>query len=127
MRLGYSIIVIIVEMSLDFQLLFPLVVAVGVSNFVADFINLGFNDKTFRAEQYPILRDRVPDVSANLKADMIMSRNLIILPSIADMKSIKEALSSSHQCFPVLNMSGNLVGLVSKAILVPLLEKKVFY
>ena len=127
MRLSYSVVLLFIEMSLAFQLLFPLVVTVGVSIFVADIINLGFYDKTFRAEQYPILRDTAPDLTANLKADTIMSKNLITLPSIADMKSLKVALQSNSQCFPVLNMSGHLVGLVSKAILVPLCEKKIFY
>ena len=127
LRLSYSIIVIIIEMSLAFQLLFPLVVAVSISMFVADLINLGFLHKSLRADQFPILRDIAPDLTANLKAETIMSKNLITLPSIADMKSLKEALRSSHQCFPVLNLSGNLVGIVSKTILVPLCEKKIFY
>lgn len=56
-----------------------------------------------------------------------MSKDLITLPSIADMKSIKKALQSTHQAFPVLNMNGNLVGIISKVFLLPLCEEKKFY
>jgi hypothetical protein len=46
-----------------------------------------------------------------------MSKNLISLPTIADMRSIKLALDSNHNAFPVLNTAGNLVGILPKNIL----------
>jgi hypothetical protein len=46
-----------------------------------------------------------------------MSKSIIIIPSIADMRSIKKALLSHHNAFPVLNTAGNVVGLLPKCIL----------
>lgn len=43
------------------------------------------------------------------------------------MKSITQALSSSHNAFPVLNTAGNLVGLLPKHVLNVLADRKCFY
>jgi hypothetical protein len=56
-----------------------------------------------------------------------MSRNLVAVPSIADMRSIKKALDSEHQAFPVLNTAGHLIGLLPKVVLNELLKQKLFY
>lgn len=62
-----------------------------------------------------------------MHADKIMSQNSLTLPSVADMVSLKAALYSPHHGFPVLNTAGNLVGLISKSFLIPLIKKKAFY
>ena len=46
-----------------------------------------------------------------------MSKKLISVPSIADMTSIKKALESNHQAFPVMNTAGHLIGLIPKVVL----------
>jgi len=74
-----------------------------------------------------LIRETAPEITADLKAEQIMSKDLITIPSIADMKSIKKALQSTHQAFPVLNMNGHLVGIISKIFLLPLCEEKKFY
>lgn len=56
-----------------------------------------------------------------------MKTELVTLPSIADMQSVKKALESHHQAFPVLNTAGHLVGLIPKVILVKLVAEKQFY
>jgi hypothetical protein len=74
-----------------------------------------------------LLREIPPSSTKDTRADKLMSSNILALPTLADMKSIKAALFTSHQGFPVFNTAGNLVGLISKQILVPLVEKKAFY
>ena len=56
-----------------------------------------------------------------------MAKQLVTLPSIANMAACKTALESHHNAYPVLNTAGKLVGLISKSYLVKILEKKMFY
>lgn len=56
-----------------------------------------------------------------------MSKTLISVPSIAEMRSIKKALDSDHQAFPVLNTAGHLIGLLPKVVLNEIMKQKLFY
>ena len=50
-----------------------------------------------------------------------MAKDVITLPSIADMDSIKTALETGHNGFPVINRAGKLVGIMSRNYLIVLL------
>ena len=56
-----------------------------------------------------------------------MSKELVTLPSIANMESCKKALQSHHNAYPVINTAGRLVGVIPKHMVVKILEKKAFY
>lgn len=56
-----------------------------------------------------------------------MSKHLITIPSISDTASIKKALDSEHNAFPVLNTAGNLVGMMPKNILNIITAQKLWY
>jgi len=56
-----------------------------------------------------------------------MSKKLLSVPSIADMTSIKKALESTHQAFPVMNTAGHLIGLIPRVVLNELVKQKLFY
>jgi len=75
----------------------------------------------------PFLRANAAEETKNLKASAIMAREVISLPTIANMESCKKALLSNHNAYPVVNTADRLVGLIPKSILVKLLEKKAFY
>ena len=75
----------------------------------------------------PFLKGTCPADCADILAKKIMSKTLITVPSIADMASVQKALSSEHNAFPVLNTSGNLIGLIPKSILNVLVQQKKFY
>lgn len=75
----------------------------------------------------PFLKGTCPIETADLKAQKVMSKSLITVPSIADMQSFQKALSSEHNAFPVLNTSGNLVGIIPKSIINVLVQQKKFY
>ena len=49
------------------------------------------------------------------------------LPTITDVESVRKALVTTHNAFPVVNTAGNLIGMIPKSILVKLLKKKCFY
>ncbi len=74
-----------------------------------------------------MLKGVVPPKNLGLKAYQIMSKNLITVPSIADTASIKKALDSEHNAFPVLNTAGNLVGMMPKNILNIITAQKLWY
>ena len=56
-----------------------------------------------------------------------MSKDPLVLQTIADMSSCKQALTSNHNAFPVLNTAGCLVGLIPKSVLIVLIEQQAFY
>ena len=56
-----------------------------------------------------------------------MAKDVVTLPSIANMEACKKALQTSHNAFPVMNTAGKLVGLVPKSIVVHLIRQKAFY
>lgn len=56
-----------------------------------------------------------------------MSKDVLTIPSIIDMRTVELALSSNYNAFPVLNSSGHLVGLLPKNILNELAKEKRFY
>jgi hypothetical protein len=56
-----------------------------------------------------------------------MSKDVVYLSTIADMESIRQALTSGHNAFPVLNTANCQIGLIPKSILFVLIEQKAFY
>lgn len=126
-RLSYSIVVLMLESSNSFNLAIPLIVGVFTARTVADLFTNSLFDREIRNDQLPILKGSLPESSKDLKAHQIMSKTLVSIQSIAEMKSISKALGSPHNAFPVLNTAGNLVGLLPKNILNVLCEQKCFY
>lgn len=56
-----------------------------------------------------------------------MSKDPIIVTTIAEMRQIQKALDSDHHGFPVINTAGHMVGLIPKNVLLALAEQKCFY
>jgi len=75
----------------------------------------------------PFLRSSAPYATMFLKANQIMAKDPISVPTIANMESCKKALQSHHNAFPVINTAGKLVGNIPKSMIVKILEKKSFY
>ena len=75
----------------------------------------------------PVLKEVVPSTSLNLPIYKVMAKQVVSLPTITDVESVRKALTTTHNAFPVVNTAGNLVGLIPKSIVVKLLSKKAFY
>lgn len=56
-----------------------------------------------------------------------MATDVVTISTVPDMGEIKKALDTDHAAWPVLNVAGNLCGVISKSVLIKLLEKKAFY
>ena len=50
-----------------------------------------------------------------------MVRDVVTIPSVADMNSIRDCFATTHEAWPVMNAAGNMVGLISKSVLVKLI------
>jgi|DEB0MinimDraft_12_1074336.scaffolds.fasta_scaffold38188_2 hypothetical protein len=56
-----------------------------------------------------------------------MSKKIVSLRSVDTVKNIYEALKTPHHGFPVTNINGQVIGLISKNFLVVLISKRVYY
>jgi predicted transcriptional regulator len=75
----------------------------------------------------PILKKSVPAVNRMIRAENIMSKKVVSLRSVETVKNIYAALKSSHHGFPVTNINGQVIGLISKNFLVVLIANRVYY
>lgn len=126
-RMTYSLAVIVMETSQAINIFMPVLVTVAVANFTGQFFTRGLYDRAVRAKQMPILKKDVPAVNAQKRAEEIMNPKVISLRSVDTVKQIHQALKSPHHGFPVLNLNGQVIGLIPKNFLYVILEKRSFY
>ena len=62
-----------------------------------------------------------------MKVKVFMAVDPVTINSVADMKEVKKCFATTHQAWPVLNLAGNLCGIIPKTMIVRLLEHKAFY
>ena len=75
----------------------------------------------------PILKKSVPACNREIRAEQIMAKKVIAIKSVDSVKKIFEALKSPHHGFPVLNMNGQVIGLIPKNFLIVLIKKRCYY
>lgn len=126
-QLTYSLVVIMMETTDSFNLFIPFMITITTSRAIGKLCTRSLYERAIRTKQMPLLRESAPEETRRLHADVLMSRSLCTLMSVTDMASVKAALMSSHNSFPVLNTAGNLVGILPRGILVVLAEEKCFY
>jgi hypothetical protein len=56
-----------------------------------------------------------------------MAKKVISIKTVDTVKKIFEALKSPHHGFPVLNMNGQVIGLMPKNFLIVLIQKRCYY
>ena len=126
-RLTYCLVVIMLETTSSINIFVPMTLAIYVARKVGGMFTQGLYSRAIRSKQMPVLKEIVPSSSLNLPAYKVMAKQVVSLPTITDVESVRKALVTTHNAFPVVNTAGNLVGLVQKGILVKLLSKKAFY
>ncbi len=126
-RLTYSLVVIMLETTSSINIFLPMMTGIMVARAVGNLLTNSLYDRALRMKQMPFLRAEPPAETKSLQAHVIMSKELVTLPSIANMESCKKALQSHHNGYPVINTAGRLVGLIPKHMVVKILEKKAFY
>lgn len=126
-RLSYSAVILMLEATNSFNFAIPMILAVWITRLIANFLCTSLYERELRSKQMPFLSGKCPAETQNLKAAEIMSKDVLTIPSIIDMKTVELALSSNYNAFPVLNTCGHLVGLLPKNILNELAKEKHFY
>ena len=126
-RLTFSLLVIMLETTSSINIFLPMTFSIFTARIVGNFFTNSLYDRALRAKNIPFLRSEAPDNTRNLPAHIVMAKNVVTLPSIANMEACKKALQTSHNAFPVINTAGKLVGLIPKSIVVKLIQRKAFY
>ena len=126
-RMTYSLVVIVMETTQSINIFIPVTVTIYTSVLIGDLFTRGLYDRAVRGKQMPMITDQIHDSVKYVRAEEIMSTNVVSLTLVDSVSNIQKALETSHHGFPVLNMSGRVVGLIPKNFLVILLEKKAFY
>ncbi|NJN24439.1 MAG: CBS domain-containing protein, partial [Acaryochloridaceae cyanobacterium RL_2_7] len=116
-RVPMTGIVIIFEMTADFNLVLPLMMSAIVAYFVAEQIQPGsiYDQLLLERQQGPKAPEFHTRILDRLNAADIMQRRVETLSSQMPMREVKAAFSKSHhRGFPVVN-KGRLVGIVSQS------------
>ena len=83
--------------------------------------------RALRTKQIPLLRGTLPKATKRMKVKDFMAEEVVTIPSVCDMQNIEKCFETTHEGWPVLNVAGNLCGIIPKSVLVTLLQKKHFY
>ena len=105
----------------------PVIITIGIANNVGAYFTRGLYDRAVRAKQIPILKKEAPMANRHLRAENIMATPILTMRTVETVKKIYEALKSPHHGFPVLNLNGQVIGLIPKNYLFILIKKKAFY
>jgi len=126
-RLTYSLCVIMLETTQSINLFLPIIFTVLTSFAVAKAFNRSLYDYAMRAKQMPILRNHAPKKTKHKKAREFMTPAPLFVEGVSSVKRISEVLQTSCSSFPVLNMAGNIIGLIPKNFLIVLVERHHWY
>ena len=74
-----------------------------------------------------MLRKEGPRPNRSKPVMDMMVCDVVTIPSIANMESIRKCLATTHQAFPVLNSAGNIIGLMPRHSIAVLFKNQAFY
>lgn len=105
-RMTYSLAVIVMETSQAINIFVPLFFCIIVANYVGSLFTRGLYDRAVRSKQMPILKNKVPPSCKHVRAEKIMSSKVVSLRTVDSVKKIYEAIKTSHNGFPIVNLKG---------------------
>lgn len=126
-RMTYSLAVIVMETSQAINIFVPIFFCIAVANFTGALFTRGLYDRAVRSKQMPILKNKTPAMCKQIRAEKIMNSKVVSLRTVDSIKKIYEAVKTSHNGFPIVNLRGQLVGLIPKKYLLILIEQRQFY
>ncbi|MBR8827246.1 MAG: chloride channel protein [Gomphosphaeria aponina SAG 52.96 = DSM 107014] len=121
-RAPFTAIIIVFEMTADFNLVLPLMIGAAVAYFVAESFSSGSLDEHILKASGIELKDDFPtnDFLNKLKAADVMQSQVETLSTHLTLDEVKQAMSQSHhRGFPVVE-DGKLVGIVTQSDLTKL-------
>mmetsp|Transcript_3406 Transcript_3406/g.5749 ORF Transcript_3406/g.5749 Transcript_3406/m.5749 type:complete len:185 (+) Transcript_3406:1549-2103(+) len=126
-RLTYSLTVMMLETTQSINLFIPMLITMLTSYGIGILFNKSLYNRALRVKQVPLLKNHVPFQNHNLRAKVVMKENPTTLPIIPSVQEIGEALQKGFKSFPVINISGQLVGTISSNFLIVLIKKEAWY
>ncbi|CAM9653295.1 unnamed protein product [Phaeothamnion confervicola] len=128
-RMTLSLTVILVEASGFVLFVVPMMVALLMARTVGQSFNEGIYDAFIEVKHIPYLEEEPPEETRvkNLRCNQIMSRPVRCLGPIVRVDGVHQLLHGcSHNCFPVVDNDGRLLGTVLRKHLLVLLCKRHF-
>jgi chloride channel 3/4/5 len=126
-RLTYSLAVLMLETTQSVNLFIPMFITIMFSYLTGLLFNQSLYFRSLRAKQVPYLRHSVPAVNKNLRAKMLMKPFPVTLECVAKVSDIERALEFGYTYFPVINLSGQVVGSICADFLIVLIEQRAWY
>ena len=110
------------------NLFVPIVFTVMIANYSGSLFTRGLYDRAIRGKQIPLLVDWVPEPCKEILAEKMMSCDLKILQRVDTVENVYEVLNTTtHHAFPVVNGSGNLIGLIPRNFLITVIKNSGWY
>lgn len=110
------------ETTQSINFFIPILFSVLTSVNVGDYFNRSLYERALRAKQIPLLRNYCPKSQRDVTAFQIMSHNPVTVEGIIAVQYLTKLLQSGFSSFPVMNSSGNIVGVIPKNFLIVLIE-----
>lgn len=127
-RMTYSIAVIIMETTQNLNLFLSIIFGMFFSYLVGTLFNRSIYDGILRMKNIPIIKSEPPTETANHTAFQIMSHNVKTFKHVVSVKDVAEYLkTTNHNGFPVVNNKNEIFGMISRSILLAMIESKCWY
>lgn len=127
-RMTYSIAVIIMETTQNLNLFLSIIFGMFFSYLVGTLFNRSIYDGILRMKNIPILKSDPPKETENHTAFQIMNHFVKSFKQIVSVKEVADYLkNTNHNGFPVVNNNNELQGIISRSILLAMIEGRCWY
>ena len=122
-RMTYSLAVIMLETTQSINLFIPIIFSLVVARSVSKLLSRrSLYEVALVSKSIPLLHDRYPFAFSFYRAEEIMTKPVHFLRVVSSMEELNRAYQSDLAGFPVVNRSGNLVGILPKRFIKVLVE-----
>jgi chloride channel 7 len=128
-RMTVTVVVMIAEASGDASIVVPLMLAVMLARWIANFFAECYDEKMMELRHIPFLHDECSDDKAHDTANTVMNKATTIRSreSVSNLKKLLEARNAHYSAFPVVDENGALLGLVPGLVLEKTLKEAGFH
>lgn len=120
LRCPISAVLIVVEVTGDYNLVLPLMLGVATSMALSRRISRHSLTEIQMAEEGYVERDAPDDPLIGLRVEQVMSRDTVALPAAITLAEASVRIGlSQHRVYPVINDDRKLLGVVSRSRIVP--------
>ena len=99
-----------------------MMIGILTSKAVTDLLSRSLYERALRSKQMPVLAEEPPKQTIKKRARKAMVRDVVTIPTVANISEIRKCLDTSHQAFPVINTADNMIGLIPRLMLYRLVE-----